>query len=148
MLSVYAACAVEGSSNCIRSAVRYPIRSNIRVTIQVLCRLTSQFQKSLLDCSAFCGLRRFMHLGSIAISSEQISRLIVKLKLLTILSASRILQATNFFTLQAINYSFLLSAIHFPAHLAICIVRWLTHIIPETRRYLPDSLTIFQLPKS
>ena len=65
-----------------------------------------------------------------------------------VVSASNILQATNFFTLQAIDYSFLLSAIHFPAHLATCTIRWLTHIIPELRRCLPDSLTIFQLPKS
>ena len=49
--------------------------------------------------------------------------------------------------LQAIDYSLPLSAIHFPAHLATCIIRWLTHIIPELRRYLPDSLTIFQLLK-
>ena len=52
------------------------------------------------------------------------------------------------FTLQATDYSFLLSAIHFPAHPATCIIRWLTHIILELRRCLPDSVTIFQLPKS
>ena len=61
---------------------------------------------------------------------------------------SRILQATNFLPLQAIECSFLFLAIHLRAHFQSCTNRWLTHSILEIRRCLPDSVTIFQLPKS
>ena len=47
--------------------------------------------------------------------------------------------------LSAFSYT---SAIHLRAHFQSCTNRWLTHIIPEIRRCLPDSLTITQLPKS
>ena len=52
---------------------------------------------------------------------------------------SRILQATNFLPLQATECSFLFLAIHLRAHFQSYTNRWLTHIIPETRRCLPDS---------
>ena len=55
------------------------------------------------------------------------------------LSASSILQATNFSTFQAIDYLFRLFHACSWAHFLSCIIRGLTHIILEIRRYLPDS---------